>query len=53
MTFTLADKYAKQILCEYIRIPNHGLLSGTFATVKTRRPRLVLGWVNIRENRAM
>jgi len=32
---------------------DQGLLSGTFTEVKQRRPWLVLGWVIIREDRAL
>jgi len=32
---------------------DQGQLSGTFTEVKQRRPRLALGWVTVREDRAL
>jgi len=43
----VADRKAIYLACSN----DQCLLSGTFTEVKSRRPRLVLGWVTTRENR--
>jgi len=37
----------------YVYGGNQGWLSGTFTEVQQRRPMLVLGWVTVREDRAL